>query len=134
MTENEKKLVTDTFAMVVPIADAAATLFYDRLFKIKPELHALFKGDMDEQGKKLMQTLGFAVSKLDALDELVPAVEALATRHVGYGVSAEDYVPVGEALLWTLEKGLGDAFTPEVKSAWTTVYTVLADTMVAAAY
>lgn len=134
MTPEEKKLVTDTFAMVAPIADTAASLFYGRLFEIKPEFKALFKGDMDEQGKKLMQTLGFAVSKLDSLGELVPAVEALAVKHVDYGVKAEDYAPVGEALLWTLGQGLGDVFTEEVKSAWTTVYTVLATTMTAAAY
>ena len=134
MTPDEKRLVTETFAMVAPIADTAATLFYGKLFDIEPAYKALFKGSMDEQGKKLMQTLGFAVSKLDELDELVPVVEALAMRHVAYGVKAEDYAPVGEALLWTLGQGLGDDFTEEVEAAWTTVYTILADTMKAAAY
>jgi hemoglobin-like flavoprotein len=133
MTPTEKSLVQQTFAQVAPIADQAAALFYGRLFELDPTLKALFKIDMREQGRKLMQVLAFAVSKLDALDELVPAVEALGRRHVGYGVKDAHYDTVGAALLWTLEQGLGPAFTPDVKSAWTTVYGVLASTMKTAA-
>jgi hemoglobin-like flavoprotein len=133
MTPREKSLVQETFAKVAPIADTAAALFYGRLFELDPKLKSLFKIDMREQGGKLMQMIGLAVSKLDALDELVPVVEALGRRHVGYGVKEADYDTVGAALLWTLEQGLGPAFTPEVKSAWTTVYGVLASTMKTAA-
>jgi hemoglobin-like flavoprotein len=133
MTPREKSLVQETFAKVAPIADTAAALFYGRLFELDPKLKALFKIDMREQGQKLMQMIGLAVSKLDALDELVPVVEALGRRHVGYGVKEADYDTVGAALLWTLEQGLGPAFTPEVKSAWATVYGVLATTMKTAA-
>jgi hemoglobin-like flavoprotein len=133
MTPTEKSLVQQTFAQVAPIAEQAAALFYVRLFELDPALKALFKVDMREQGRKLMQMIGLAVSKLDALDELVPAVEALGRRHVGYGVKEADYDTVGAALLWTLGQGLGPAFTPEVKSAWTTVYGVLASTMKTAA-
>jgi hemoglobin-like flavoprotein len=133
MTPKEKSLVQQTFGLVVPIADKAATLFYGRLFELDPTLKALFKGDMREQGKKLMQMIGLAVSELDALDELVPMVEALGRRHAGYGVKDADYDTVASALLWTLEQGLGAAFTPEVKSAWTTVYQLLASTMKSAA-
>jgi hemoglobin-like flavoprotein len=133
MTPTEKSIVQQTFAQVVPIADQAAALFYGRLFELDPTLKGLFRIDMTEQGRKLMQVLAFAVGKLDALDELVPAVEALGRRHVGYGVKDAHYDTVGAALLWTLGQGLGPAFTPEVKAAWTTVYGVLASTMKTAA-
>jgi hemoglobin-like flavoprotein len=133
MTPIQKSLVQKTFALVVPIADDAAALFYGRLFELDPGLRALFKVDMREQGRKLMQMIGLAVSKLDALDELVPVVEALGRRHAGYGVKESDYDTVGSALLWTLEQGLGPAFTPDVKAAWAAVYQVLASTMRTAA-
>src|SRR6516225_10608007 len=133
MTPREKSLVQETFAKVAPIADTAAALFYRRLFELDPGLKALFKVDMREQGRKLMQMIGLAVSKLDALDELVPVVEALGKRHAGYGVKEADYATVGSALLWTLEQGLGPAFTPDVKAAWAAVFQVLASTMRTAA-
>ena len=129
MTTNEKSLVKETFAKVVPIADRAAALFYGRLFELDPSLRSLFPTDIREQGKKLMQMLGYCVGKLDALDELVPAVKELGRKHAGYGAEEEDYATVGGALLWTLEQGLGAAFTPEVKTAWTAVYELLAATM-----
>jgi len=133
MTPVEKNLVQTTFATLVPIADQAAALFYGRLFEMDPSLRPLFKGDLGEQGKKLMQMIGVAVKGLDSLDTLVPAVKDLGRRHAGYGVADSHYDTVGGALLWTLEKGLGSAFTPDVKAAWTTVYTVLATTMKAGA-
>jgi len=129
MTTNQKLLVKETFAQVGPIADTAAGLFYGRLFEMDPSLRPLFTTDIREQGKKLMQMIGFCVSKLDALEELVPAVKELGRKHAGYGVEEEDYATVGGALLWTLEQGLGAAFTPEVEAAWTTVYQLLAATM-----
>ena len=133
MTPLQKSLVRQTFAAVVPIADQAAAMFYGRLFELNPALRSLFKIDLRDQGKKLMQMIGFCIGKLDALDELVPAVKSLGARHVGYGVVESDYAAVGAALLWTLEQGLGPAFTPEVKDAWTTVYGVLSGTMLAGA-
>jgi hemoglobin-like flavoprotein len=133
MTPAEKDHVQRTFAKLVPIADQAAALFYGRLFEMDPSLRPLFKGDMREQGKKLMQMIAFCVKGLDALDQLVPAVQGLGRRHAGYGVSDAHYDTVGGALIWTLEKGLGADFTPDVKSAWTAVYAVLATTMKAAA-
>jgi len=133
MTPREKSVVRETFAQVAPSADTVAALFYGRLFELDPTLKELFKIDMREQGRKLMQMIGLAVSKLDALDELVPVVQALGRRHAGYGVKDVDYDTVGAALLWTLQQGLGPSFTPEVKSAWTTVYGLLASTMKAAA-
>lgn len=133
MTPNQITLVQSTWAAVVPISETAATLFYGRLFELDPELRPMFKSDIKEQGKKLMLMIGLAVRGLNDLGKLVPAVEDLGRRHVAYGVRKKDYETVGAALLWTLEKGLGDAFTPDVKEAWTVVYTVLATTMQQAA-
>ena len=133
MTPAQKALVQTTFAKVVPIADTAASLFYGRLFEIDPSLRPLFTGDLTEQGKKLMRMIGMAVAGLDRLDQLVPVVQQLGVRHVQYGVKDADYDTVAEALLWTLDRGLGPDFTPEVKEAWTVVYVVLANTMKQAA-
>jgi len=129
MNETQKKLVQTTWASVIPIADQAAEIFYGKLFDADPSLKPLFKGDMKEQGRKLTQMIGVAVNGLDRLDEIVPAVQALGKRHVAYGVKDSHYDTVGGALLDTLSVGLGPAFTPEVKEAWTTVYTVLSTTM-----
>jgi hemoglobin-like flavoprotein len=129
MTPQQKSLVQSSFAQVAPIAETAAALFYNRLFDLDPSLCPLFSGDMQEQGRKLMQTLAVAVAGLDDLELLVPAVRALGKRHAGYGVRDDHYVTVADALLWTLATGLGDAFTPEVRDAWATVYWILANTM-----
>jgi hemoglobin-like flavoprotein len=117
---------------VTPIADTAANLFYTRLFEADPQLKPLFKSNLDEQKKKLMQTIGLAVRGLGDLGALVPAVQALGRRHVGYGVKAKDYETVGAALLWTLSQGLGKGFDAEHEAAWTKVYGVLAKTMMEA--
>jgi hemoglobin-like flavoprotein len=129
LTLTQIELVQNSFAIIAPIADDAAALFYRRLFEIDPSLQQMFKGDMAAQRQKLMQMLTAAVKGLPRLDRLVPVVEDLGRRHAGYGVSDEHYDTLGAALLWTLEKGLGVAFTPDVKEAWTTVYGVLASTM-----
>lgn len=134
MTQDQIKLIQDSWAKVAPIAETAAELFYGRLFEIAPEVKPLFKTDLKIQGVKLMKMLGTVVNGLDNLGEIVPAAEALALRHVGYGVKPEHYTPVGEALIWTLGKGLGDAFTEDVKSAWLEAYTVLSGAMIGAAY
>ena len=133
MTPEQAILVKNSWDSVLPIADAAAELFYGKLFELDPSVKVLFKGDMREQGEKLMKMINTAVNCLDQLEELVPAVQQLGVRHVSYGVKDEHYDTVGAALLWTLEQGLGDAFTAEVKDAWATVYGILADTMKSAA-
>jgi hemoglobin-like flavoprotein len=104
-------------------------LFYAKLFDLKPKLRVLFKGDVYEQGKKLMQVIAFAVENLDRLDEIVPHVRELGARHAGYGVSDRDYETVGAALIWTLGKALGKDFTAPTRAAWTAVYDMLAETM-----
>ena len=133
VTPTQKTLVQETWASIAPIADDAAQLFYRRLFELDPSLRAMFPGEMTEQRRKLMNMIGAAVRGLDRLEQLVPVVQDLGRRHAGYGVADRHYDTVGAALLWTLEKGLGDAFTPEVKDAWATVYGLLASTMQAAA-
>ena len=133
MTPEQKQLVQSTFAQVAPIAPKAAELFYGRLFELDPDLKPLFKGDMSEQGAKLMKTLGVAVAGLNDLDALTPVLQDLGRGHVAYGVQEAHYDTVGEALLWTLEQGLGDAFTPEAEEAWSEVYTLVATVMKEAA-
>ena len=133
ITSDDVRRVRESFALVVPIKEAAADLFYNRLFEIAPRVQVLFPDDLREQKRKLMAMLATAVAGLHNLDKLVPAVKDLGARHVGYGAKAEHYAVVGEALLWTLESGLGEAFTPDVRQAWTKVYNTLAAVMQAGA-
>lgn len=132
MTEKEITLVQDSFQQVVPIADKAAEIFYAKLFELDPSLKALFKGNMSEQGQKLMTMIGTAVAGLTNLEAIVPAVQDLGKRHKGYNVPKESYATVGAALIDTLSVGLGDAFTVEVKEAWVKVYTLLSEVMIEA--
>ncbi len=133
LTQAQIALVQNSFAVVAPIADDAAVLFYRRLFEIDPTLQAMFRGDMAEQRRKLMQMLSAAVKGLNHVERLIPVVEDLGRKHGGYGVEEHHYDTVANALLWTLEKGLGTAFTPDVRDAWATVYGLLASTMARAA-
>ena len=134
MTPAQIDDVQASFAKVVPIRDAAAEMFYARLFEIAPQVRPLFKGDMTEQGAKLMATLGAVVNGLKDLDAIVPVAEKLAVGHVAYGVKAEHYPFVGAALIDTLQQGLGDDFSADVQSAWETAYGTLSGVMIAAAY
>ncbi len=135
LTLEQKELVRSTWAMVVPISDDAASLFYNRLFELDPSTRPLFShANMAEQGKKLMQMIQVAVANLDNLEKVQSAVEHLGRRHVDYGVKEEHYDSVGAALLWTLEQGLGEQFTPEAKEAWAETYGLLATIMKDAAY
>jgi hemoglobin-like flavoprotein len=129
MTPENQALVRESFAKVVPIAPQAAALFYERLFTLDPSLKPLFKGDMNEQGRKLMAMIGTAVANLGKLETILPAVQDLGRRHRGYGVPPASYDTVAAALLWTLGQGLGDAFTKPVEAAWTEAYTILAGVM-----
>jgi hemoglobin-like flavoprotein len=139
VNDEQKHHIRHTFALVEPIAPVAAALFYGRLFEIAPETRALFRYDlgtpgMAQQGTKLMQMIAVAVAHLDNLQAVLPPIQALARRHVAYGVEPGHYNSVGAALLWTLEQGLGDAFTPEVRAAWANLYAILAGAMQQAAY
>ena len=134
MTPKQVALVQDSFAKVALISEAAAVLFYDRLFDIAPQMKAMFPDDMIEQRRKLMAMLAGVVKGLGNLGQVLPAAGALAKRHVSYGAKAEHYPVVGAALLWTLEKGLGDGWTPEVADAWGTAYGTLSGYMISEAY
>lgn len=133
MTPDQVTLVQESFKKVVPIADKAADLFYDRLFTIAPDVRSLFPADLSEQKKKLMQVLATAVTNLHQVEKVLPVVEELGRKHVAYGVTERHYEPVGAALLWTLEQGLGSDFSPLVKAAWTETYTTVAGVMTKAA-
>lgn len=134
MTPHQIMLVQASFTKVAPIVDVAAGLFYGRLFEIAPEVQPMFKGDIGEQGRKLMATLGTVVKGLGNIETILPAAKMLAVKHVSYGVKPEHYVPVGDALIWTLEKGLGDDFTPETRQAWLAAYGALSAAMIEEAY
>lgn len=130
-------LVQESFEKVKPIAPQAAEIFYTKLFELDPKLKPLFPNSEDAmktQGNKLMSMLAAAVAGLNNLEALVPILQDLGKRHVDYNVEASHYHTVGAALLGTLEVGLGDAFTPEVKTAWADVYGVMSNVMIEAAY
>lgn len=130
MTPEQKQIVRETWQQVTPIADQAAGLFYDRLFEIDASTRPLFREeDMAEQRRKLMLALTTVVRSLDALETILPTVEAMGRRHAGYGVTAAHYASVGTALLWTLEKGLGAAWNAAAADAWTTAYTLVSTVM-----
>ena len=133
MQDHQIQLVRNSFALVQPIATQAASLFYGHLFTADPSLRALFRGDMAQQGDRLMSMIGGAVRLLDKPDALMPVLRSLGARHVGYGVVDAHYATVGGALLLTLEQGLGEAFTTEVRAAWTEVYGLISRTMIEAA-
>ncbi len=130
-------LVQESFEKIKPISQAASKIFYEKLFELDPKLKPLFPSDeesMSIQGNKLMSMLGAAVAGLSNLDALIPILKDLGKRHVDYKVEAFHYQTVGEALLGTLEVGLGDDFTTEVKEAWTSVYGTMSNVMIDAAY
>ena len=132
MTPRQVELVQTSFARVLPVADAAAEVLYNRLFELDPSLRSLFKSDMKQQGKNLMDSLKMVVDNLRNLDSIIPGMQAMALRHKSYGVKSEHYLAIGVALIDTLRKGLGHAFTSEVRDAWVAAYTTLAVTMQAA--
>jgi hemoglobin-like flavoprotein len=129
MTPRQIQLVETSFQVVAANADKVADVFYDRLFAVSPELRALFSPDMAEQKKKLMQTLEVAVKHLHNLQAVMPTVREMGRRHVSYGVTVPHYALVGGALIWTLQRMLGPEFTPEMRAAWTEIYTTLASAM-----
>ena len=134
VSEAQVKLVQESFSKVAPIADKAAEIFYEKLFEIEPSLKDLFPRDLAEQRKKLMASLAMVVKGLDKPETILPAVKKLAVKHVDYNVEPEHYTYVGNALLRTLEAGLGDDFTPEVRQAWVEAYRLLASVMKEEAY
>lgn len=129
LTRQEVKLIQESWDQVAPQADMVADLFYNHLFLLDPNLEALFHNDMRRQGEKLTAMLGMLVLELDDLAQTLPTMRRLGETHAGYGVKAQHYTTVGEALLWTLQMGLGDAFTPETEAAWYKMYEWVATAM-----
>ena len=134
ITKRQIDLIQQSYKKVEPIADTAAEIFYDKLFEYEPSVKPMFKKNIKDQGRMLMGTLKVAINGLNNLEALVPVLEKLAVKHVNYGVKAEHYTPVGNALLYTLKTGLGPEWNPELRQAWVDVYRVMAHTMKAAAY
>ncbi len=132
MNTQQIQLVQDSWKMVRPIANTAGQIFYGRLFQTHPQLQSLFRGDLPTQIKKLMTMLTVVVNGLTRLEQIIPAAQSLAVRHIDYGVKEEHYAAVGSALLWTLEQGLGEAWNEELKEAWTTAFQTLSSVMIAA--
>lgn len=133
MTPKQVVLVKNSWARIVPIADQAAQLLYQKVFELEPPLQPLFTGDMTTQGRKIMSMIDTIVNSLDRIDAVTPAVEQLGEHHAEYGVRIKDYATLGRALLWALETLLGEAFTADVKEAWSTTYHELASAMHSAA-
>jgi hemoglobin-like flavoprotein len=136
MSPEQVELVQQTWRKVQPIGDTAAELFYGKLFSLDPEVRALFRNDLREQGRNLTAMISVAVHWLARPEKIVIAIQQLGRRHAAYGVQPRHYETVAVALLWMLESCLGEAFTPEAKAAWTAAYDMLAKTMqeAAAAY
>ena len=129
VTSRQKTLVQESFSSIEPIFEDVTALFYRRVFELDPAARRLFPQDMSAQYRKVAHILTAAVKGLDHLDQLVPVLRDLGRRHAAYGVTQSHYDTGGAALLWTLEKGLGSAFTPELKDAWATVYALLVKVM-----
>jgi len=133
MTNHQIQLVQSSFELVTPVLESVTATFYDRLFQLDPSLRSMFRSPKEEQARKLAHVLTVVVKGLNRLEQIVPAVEQLGRRHSGYGVRPEHYATVGAALLWTLQSGLGEAFTPEVRDAWASAYSLLSSAMQRAA-
>jgi len=133
MTPRQVSLIRQSFSHLVQLEAQVASIFYAKLFRLDPSLRPLFKGDMTEQGRKLMKVLGVVVASADRLDDVIPTVRGLGKRHVGYGVTEAHYQTVGQALIATLQEGLGEMFTDELREAWTLVYVTLSNAMIDAA-
>jgi hemoglobin-like flavoprotein len=132
MTRQQIKLVQQSWAMVLPVAQQAGLLFYEKLFEAAPGVQHLFKTDINEQANKLVTILGYIVSKLDHMEELLPEVQRLGARHNNYGTEAFHYEAVGQCLMATLKEGTGAAWTAEVQDAWITAYNTLKNVMIVA--
>ena len=141
LTIQQRQTIKRSWDLVEPIAETAADLFYKRLFEIAPQYRPLFTPEMAAQKRKLLGMLRFIVRSLDwsddawmqpiaADDDLFLVVLALGRRHGDlYRVPDESYAVVGDCLLWTLDYGLGEAFTVETRDAWAQIYRLVSQAM-----
>lgn len=131
LTNTQITLIKQSWEKVVPIADFASSLFYERLFESSPHLRPLFKdADMQAQRKKLVKAINMVVVSLDRIDTMLPTLRDLGMRHVAYGVEDRHYDEVGAALLWTLETGLKDDWNEALAEAWARAYYIIAGVMI----
>ena len=130
MTEKQIQLVKESWGFVIVNSDQAGQLFYSRLFEVTPQVKHHFKSDPKEQARKLMSMVTLVVSKLNKLETLMDEIKGLANRHNKYGAQREHYAVVGQCLIWTLSKGLGDRWNKETEDAWLAAYTVLSGAMI----
>jgi hemoglobin-like flavoprotein len=134
MTQKQIELVKSSWSQVMTIDPAVVGgLFYNRLFEIAPQVKHMFRSPIPEQSKKLLTMINYVIIKLDKLDDIIGEVGKLAQRHTSYGVKPEHYIIVGDALIWTLEQGLGENWNEDVKTAWIGCYTILSSAMIGAA-
>ena len=130
MNEKQIQLVKESWGLVATNPEAAGKLFYGRLFEVAPGVQHMFKGEITEQSRKLMGMLAMIVSKLHKLDTLLDEIKMLAKRHDKYGARPEHYQVVGECLIWTLKRGLGEHWNGETEEAWVAAYTILSGAMI----
>ena len=133
MTPDQIRLIQETFDFIRPSMSVVTEMFYTRLFHVAPEMRELFPDDMKEQRRKLRAMLAHLVDNLTGLEELVPAIQELGCRHTKYAADRSDYNTVSDALIWTLEQGLGEMFTDEVREAWAAAFDTLSEIMIEAA-
>jgi hemoglobin-like flavoprotein len=129
MTDSNILAVKNSWSYIMFQSEEFSGLFYQKLFELNPSLRHLFKGNIEEQGSKLMRMLTMIIARLQRLQDIETEVKALGHRHVGYGTRPEHYQTVGQALLWSLENALGDRWSEETRKAWTEAYTIMANTM-----
>jgi hemoglobin-like flavoprotein len=132
VTHQQIELIRQSWSRVLPIAEQAGLLFYEKLFTAAPGIRHMFKPDINPQANKLIQVLGYVVSKLNKMEELLPEVKKLGERHNAYGAQPAHYEVVGQCLIATLKDGLGDHWTPEVQDAWLTAFNAIKNVMIVA--
>lgn len=129
LSEENSRLVRESFNGIRPVADDFVTTLYDRLFEVAPAARALFSQNLQTQRDKLLATLTTVVRASRNLDALSTELVALGRAHQEYGVKPEHYDILVDVVLWTLERYLGDAFTPSHRDAWISFLSIIADTM-----
>jgi NAD(P)H-flavin reductase/hemoglobin-like flavoprotein len=127
------RIIKESFALFEPQAEEISTYFYGRLFAENPRLRAFFPPAMDRQRERLFHALRKIVWSLDSPDTLSAFLSRLGRDHRKFGVERDHYDAMGRALMATLRKFGGEAWTAEMESAWRAAYTTAAAMMIEAA-
>jgi NAD(P)H-flavin reductase/hemoglobin-like flavoprotein len=123
------QIIRSSFALVEPRAEELGRHFYATLFSQAPETRDLFPVNMEVQRSRLLRALVHVVQMVDQTDDLVPFLQQLGRDHRKFGVLAQHYDAVGNALLGAISTYAGPAWTPEVQKAWIDAYTIVAGAM-----